>query len=191
LSEECNAISDDEHHCPEDPDATKRHGAGWVFSAKHLSDRRMAAFVGLARRLYDAPRIHPVLGPLSPHPDAVAVAAAEQAAYRIQTSPARAGQCISSQAPAKIVYLTDGSSRQIQIAGGHLPKAHWSAAPLGAGTPAGAARQALRAIGRDNVNDTVVRQLRANLPPEAKPGLRKFMHKAPLWMAPVIAAITA
>jgi hypothetical protein len=62
---------------------------------------------------------------------------------------------------------------------------------LGAGAPAGAALQALRAVGKDNVNDTVVRQLCSNLPPDAKSGLRKLRHKAPQWVPPVVAAITA
>src|SRR5262245_49748254 len=62
----------------------KRHGAGWVFSAKHLSDLGDRAAVDQAlsrlardrrirrvtRGLYDLPRIHPALGPLSPDLDA-------------------------------------------------------------------------------------------------------------------------
>ncbi len=107
----------------------KRQGAGWVFSAKHLSDvgDRAAIDQGLSRLardgrirrlsrgLYDVPKIHPVLGPLSPSSDAVAAAAAEQAGHRLQISPARAANIfgLSSQVPAKAVYLTDGSSRRI------------------------------------------------------------------------------
>ncbi len=187
---------------------TKRHRAGWVFSARHLGDLGDRAAIDqalsrlakdgrvrrLARGLYDVPKIHPVLGPLSPNADAVATAAAEQAGHRIQISPARAANVLglSSQVPAKLLYLTDGSSRKIKVGNQVVYLKHAGPrALLGAGTKAGVALQALRAVGKDQVSDTVVRQLRANLPPDAKIGLRKLMHKAPRWTAPVIDAITA
>jgi hypothetical protein len=186
----------------------KRHGAGWVFSAKHLTDLGDRAAIDqalsrlakdsrvrrLARGLYDLPKIHPVLGPLSPNPDAVAAAAAEQAGHRLQISPARAANVLrlSSQVPAKAVYLTDGSSRRINVGNQVIYLKHAGPrALLGAGTQAGAALQALRAIGKDQVNAGVVQRLRSALPSDAKIGLRKLMHKAPQWTAPVIDAITA
>jgi hypothetical protein len=178
-----------------------------VFSAKHLSDLGDRAAIDqalsrlakngrirrLARGLYDLPKIHPVLGPLSPNPDAVALTAAEQAGHRLQISPARAANVfgLSSQVPAKTVYLTDGSSRRIKIGNQVVYLKHAGPrALLGAGTQAGAALQALRAIGKDHVSDSVVRHLRDNLPPDAKSDLRKLMYKAPQWTAPVIEAIT-
>jgi hypothetical protein len=186
----------------------KRHGAGWVFSAKHLTDFGDRAAIDqalsrlardrrirrLARGLYDVPKIHPVLGLLSPNPDAVAAAAAEQAGHRLQISPARAANVLglSSQVPAKTVYLTDGCSRRITIGNQVVYLKHASPrALLGAGTQAGAALQALRAMGKGHVNDGIVQQLRSTLPPDAKHDLRKLMHQAPQWTAPVIAAITA
>jgi hypothetical protein len=186
----------------------KRHGAGWVFSARHVSDLGTRAAIDqalsrlakngsirrLARGLYDLPRIHPVIGALSPNPDAVAAAAAEQAGHRLQISPVRAANALglSTQVPAKAVYLTDGSSRRITVGRQVIYLKHAGPrAMLGAGTQAGAALQALRAIGRNGVNDSVVRQLRSNLPSDAKIDLRKLMYKAPQWTAPVIAAITA
>ena len=186
----------------------KRHGAGWVFSAKHMSDAgtraatdqalgrlvRDGSIRRLARGLYDLPQVHPVLGLLSPNPDAVAVAAAEQVGHRLQISPARAANALglSSQVPAKMVYLTDGSSRKIKVGQQVIYLKHAGPrALLGAGTKAGVALQALRAVGKDHVSPGVVRHLRDNLPPDAKVGLRKLMHKAPQWAVPVIDAITA
>ena len=91
-----------------------------------------------------------------------------------------------------MVYLTDGSSRQIRVGKQVIYLKHAGPrALLGAGTKAGVALQALRAVGKDNLTDGIVRHLRNNLPPDAKPGLRKLMHKAPQWTAPVIDAITA
>ena len=186
----------------------KRHGAGWVFSAKHMSDVgaraatdqalgrlvRDGSIRRLARGLYDLPRVHPILGLLSPNPDAVAAAAAEQVGHRLQISPARAANALglSSQVPAKMVYLTDGSSRKIKVGQQVIYLKHAGPrALLGAGTKAGVALQALRAVGKDHVSPGVVRHLRDNLPPDAKVGLRKLMHKAPQWAVPVIDAITA
>jgi hypothetical protein len=90
------------------------------------------------------------------------------------------------------VYLTDGSSRRIKVGRQviYLKRAG-PRALLGAGTKAGVALQALRAVGKDRVSHGVVRHLRDNLPPDAKVGLRKLMHKAPQWTVPVIDAITA
>src|SRR5260370_4426121 len=67
----------------------------------------------ISRGVYDIPKNHPTLGPLSPDPDAVAIAIAGQAGYRLQPTPARATNWLglSSQVPPKIVYLVDARSR--------------------------------------------------------------------------------
>ena len=71
----------------------------------------------ISRGVYDVPQNHPTLGPLSPDPDAVARAIADQSGYRLQPTPARAANALglSSQVPAQIVYLIDGSSRKIKV----------------------------------------------------------------------------
>jgi hypothetical protein len=71
----------------------------------------------ISRGVYDVPKNHPTLGPLSPDPDSVARAIADQSGYRLQPTPARAANALglSSQVPAQIVYLIDGSSRKIKV----------------------------------------------------------------------------
>jgi len=107
------------------------HGAGWVFSSKHLTDLgdRAAIDQALSRLAKDGRMRRLAVGlrfaedppcpwsAIAPNLDAVAAAAAEQAGHRIQISPARAANVLglSSQVPAKAVYLTDGSSRRIKI----------------------------------------------------------------------------
>ena len=148
----------------------------------------------ISRGIYDVPKNHPTLGLLSPDPDAVARAIADQAGYRLQPTPARAANALglSSQVPAKIVYLTDGSSRKIKVGNQTIHFRHAGPrALLGAGTPAGTALQAIRAFGPDHLNDVVIRQLRQNLPPATKTGLKKLAHHAPQWMASAIDAVTA
>src|SRR5258708_15435511 len=70
----------------------------------------------ISRGVYDIPTNHPTLGPLSPDPDAVARAIADQSGYRLQPTPARAANVLglSSQVPAQVIYLIDGGSREIK-----------------------------------------------------------------------------
>jgi hypothetical protein len=148
----------------------------------------------ISRGVYDIPKTHPALGPLSPDPDAVAKAIAAQAGYRLQPTPARAANVLglSSQVPAQIVYLIDGSSRKITVGNQIIHFKHAGPrALLGAGTPAGVALQAIRAFGPDHLTAGVIRQLRRSLPSDAKTGLKKLAHHAPQWMASAIDAVTA
>src|SRR5713101_1810461 len=148
----------------------------------------------ISRGVYDIPKTHPTLGPLSPDPDAVARAIAAQAGYRLQPTPARAANVLglSSQVPAQIVYLTDGSSRKITVGNQIIHFRHAGPrALLGAGTPEGVALQAIRAFGPDHLTADIIQQLRQNLPSDAKTGLKKLAHHAPQWMVSAIDAVTA
>src|SRR5580698_9907492 len=71
----------------------------------------------LARGLYDFPKQHPVLGPLSPSADEVARALAGRDRTRLQPAGAYAANVLglSEQVPAKAVFLTDGPSRTVKI----------------------------------------------------------------------------
>ena len=68
----------------------------------------------LARGLCDYPESHPVMGLLMPGPDAIAGALAGKAGIRLQPSGAYAANRLglSTQVPARILYLTDGPSRR-------------------------------------------------------------------------------
>src|SRR3984885_8815998 len=143
----------------------------------------------ISRGVYDIPKNHPTLGPLSPDPDAVARAIADQPGYRLKPTPARAANALglSSQVPAQIVYLIDGSSRQIKVGNQIIHFQHSGPrALLGAGTPEGVALQAIRAFGSHHLSAAIIQQLRQNLPSDAKTGLKKLAHHAPRWMASAI-----
>src|ERR1700684_1108541 len=177
--------------------------AGAVFSPRMFADLGNRAAVDqalsrltkagkirrIARGVYDIPRTHPTLGALSPDPDAIAKSIAAQAGYRLQPTPAHAANALglSSQVPAQIVYLIDGSSRKIKVGNRIIHFQHAGPrALLGAGTPEGVALQAIRAFGPGHLTDGVIRQLRQNLPSDAKTGLKKLAHHAPRWMASAI-----
>jgi hypothetical protein len=183
-------------------------GPGAAFTPKAFSDLGNRAAVDqalsrltkagkirrISRGVYDIPKTHPTLGPLSPDPDVVARAIAAQAGYRLQPTPARAANVLglSSQVPAQVVYLIDGSSRKITVGNQIIHFKHAGPrALLGAGTPAGVALQAIRALGPDRLTAGVIRQLRQSLPSDAKTGLKKLAHHAPQWMASAIDAVTA
>ena len=72
----------------------------------------------LACGLYDFPKVHPKLGPLSPElPDDVAQALARETGSRVQIAGARAANALglSTQVPARSTYLTDGPSRRVVL----------------------------------------------------------------------------
>jgi len=186
----------------------KSSAQGAVFTPKAFSDLGNRAAVDqalsrlskagkirrISRGVYDVPKNHPTLGPLSPDPDAVARAIADQSGYRLQPTPARAANALglSSQVPAQIVYLIDGSSRKIKVGNRIIHFQHAGPrALLGAGTPEGVALQAIRAFGPHHLSAAIIQQLRQNLPSAAKTGLKKLAHHAPRWMASAIDAVTA
>jgi hypothetical protein len=67
----------------------------------------------LAHGVYDFPKEHPVLGPLSPSAEEVARALAGRDHTRLQPAEAYAANVLglSDQVPAKAVFLTDAPTR--------------------------------------------------------------------------------
>lgn len=185
----------------------KTRGKGWVFTPKHLLalsnraaiDQSLHRLVqqGLIRRIargiYDIPVVHPTFGPLSPNADAIAKAVADSSGYKLQVSPARAANLLglSTQVPAKLVYLTDGSSRQLKVGNQVLQLRHASRRTLlGAGRPAGIAYQALRSVRNSNDPDRALSHLHKSLDPSVKRDLKRLAPRAPASIKPLIAALS-
>jgi hypothetical protein len=142
----------------------------------------------LARGLYDYPRIHPRLGPISPDPDTVARALARRTGSDIQVTGAQAANALglSTQVPAHAVYLTNGASRQVIIGKRRIALRH--AAPkhfVGAGSGAGTVVQALRYFGPDGAG-TVVDNVASRLSMADRRRLLRGKAIAPSWMQPAI-----
>jgi len=179
------------------------HGRGWIFAPSDFLDlgsdnavRRALSRIsrlGMIRRLahgvYDYPRLHKKLGLLSPNPDDVAAVLAAGTGSRIQVSGARAANLmgLTTQVPAQLVYLTDGKPRRVKIGGQtiQLRNARPSRLP-GAGTRAGLAIQAMRAVGPEIDRELLIRQLSRVLTPKDKYQLRKFRKFVPRWAQKVI-----
>ncbi len=148
----------------------------------------------LARGIYDYPKTSPRLGRLSPDPDAVAAAIARKDGRVVQVSPARAANMLglTTQVPAKAVYLTDGPSRTKQIGAQTIIMRNAAARNLvGDGKPTGAVFQALRYLGKDGVDASVVARLSRTIDADTRRALVKYALQAPGWMRPVVQQIAA
>lgn len=145
----------------------------------------------LARGLYDFPKLHPKLGPLSPAPDDVAKALARETGSQVQIAGARAANALglSAQVPAQSTYLTDGPSRRVVLGKRVVDIRHASPKHLIApGSPAGTVVQALRHVGPVRAADVVqvaARRLSAN----DKKALASTVLQAPAWMRPTLVSI--
>lgn len=183
-------------------------GRGFVFTPSDFLDlgarsgvdqalSRLAA-QGVIRRLsqglYDYPKSSGRIGLLSPNPDAIAEALARKDDHVLQISPARAANMLglTTQVPAKTVYLTDGPNRTRKIGRQTIELKHASRKRLaGAGRTSGAVFQALHYLGRDNVDDQVIDRLRSVLSEEDRKDLLNYTLAVPGWMRPVAQQIAA
>jgi hypothetical protein len=177
-------------------------GRGYVFTPGDFLDLGSRAAidqtlsrhvrVGLIRKigrgLYDLPNDHPALGRLSPPTDSIAKAIIQRAKATLVPTGAQAANFLglSDQVPMKTVYLTDGSSRQIQVGMTTVVLRHTSSRVLRTKKPASAlVIQALRWIGRTQVNEDVLARLRRKLPRQDRLALVKDAPHAPGWIADI------
>ncbi len=145
----------------------------------------------LARGLYDFPKMHPQLGPLSPAPDDVAQALARETGSQVQIAGARAANALglSTQVPAKSSYLTDGPSRRVVLGKRVVDLRHASPKHLIApGSAAGTVVQALRHVGAVRAAD-VARIASRRLSASDKKTLASNAVQAPAWMRPTLFSI--
>src|SRR5271169_4617960 len=142
----------------------------------------------LARGVYDFPKQHPVLGPLSPSAEAVARALAGRDHTRLQPAGAYAANALglSEQVPAKAVFLTDGTARTLKIGPMTIQFRRTTARNMAAaGRLSGLLIQALRELGKDHVTPKRRQHLKQTLPAEQRHELLKDLSLAPAWMHPI------
>jgi len=184
-------------------------GRGSVFTPKDFLDLGSRAAVDqslsrltrqntvrrIGRGVYDFPRTHPRLGQLAPRPDVVAKAISGGA--KIQSSGAKAANDLglTTQVPAQPVYVTDGPSRDFQLNVGRqvIRLRHVGARnQVGMGEPSGTVLQALRYLGKQEVDSRVTAHLHSTLPSDVKQDLKRKAgdHRIVDWMRPVINQIT-
>jgi hypothetical protein len=145
----------------------------------------------LARGLYDFPKLHAKLGPLSPAPDDVARALARRTGSRVQIDGARAANALglSTQVPARSSYLTDGPSQRVVLGKRIVDLRHASPKRLIApGSPAGTVVQALRHLGLARATD-VADAAALRLSAVDKKLLARGAVQAPAWMRRTLVSI--
>jgi hypothetical protein len=142
----------------------------------------------LARGVYDFPIQHPVLGDLVPAIEQVAQALADRDGTRLLPTGAVAANALglSDQVPARVVFLTDGKSRTVQIGPTTIQFRHTTAKNLAtAGRLSGMLIQALRAVGRANLTPARRYHLRRTIPAAQRRKLLDDLRFAPSWMHPI------
>lgn len=170
-----------------------------------LADRRVIAVAlsrlvraGRLRRpsrgVYVYPRQSELLGELAPDPEDIVKAISRAGGERIQASGAYAANLLglSDQVPAKVVYLTDGHSRKLQVRNLPIELRQASARRLSiAGRVSGMVAEALRHLRKDQVDDQVVEQLRRRLSEADKDQLLKDIKRVPAWIGEVFRSLAA
>ena len=148
----------------------------------------------LMRGLYDYPKSSPRFGVLAPSMDHVAKAIARKDRHVLQVSPAAAANQLglSTQVPSKLTYLTDGPTRTKTVGRQVIRFRNASSKTLvGAGQKTGTVFQALRYVGKDRVDSTVIVKLAQALSDKDRKKLLKQSRYAPAWMHPVVQQIAA
>ncbi len=176
---------------------------GWVFTPKDFLDTGARATIdqtlsrlvkkGIIRRLdrgvYDFPKLHPTLGMLSPSADDLAQAISTQTGDMVFPSGATAANFLglSTQVPAKPVYLTNGLSRTRKVAGRTIVLKHAKVPIMDRlSSKANFALQALSYLGKDNLDDQTILQCAKRLDDQDLKGLRNAVSQVPSWMADAI-----
>jgi hypothetical protein len=178
-------------------------GRGWCFTPRNFLDiggrsaidlalsrlAKKGTIRRLARGLYDYPRKHPKIGPLAANPSAIARALTDRDSARLQPSGAYAANLLglSEQVPAKIVFLTEGPTRSVRIGTQEIALRNTTPRNMAtAGRTSGTVVQALRHVGKSQVSEEHVTQLRKALSQEEKRQLKRDKIHAPGWMHPII-----
>lgn len=143
----------------------------------------------VARGLYDVPRIHPLLGELSPSTDALVQAVARRDGVVVQPLDVEATNLLglSEQVVAKPVYETNGPSRTLRVGGLEIEFKHRSPRRVtAAAESSNLVFAALRGLGKAHVTLERVAHLQKLLPPKQRAQLLKDLPLAPVWMHPFL-----
>lgn len=147
----------------------------------------------LGRGLYHYPQINERLGiSCSPDLDEIAEALARQTGSKVVPSGAVAANRLglSTQVPAKPVYLTNGRTREVQIGSTTFQLRHAAPKefPVGCRTSA-MVFQALRYLGQAAIDKQVVTQLRGALSVEQQQELLRDARYTTDWIATIVRQI--
>ena len=132
----------------------------------------------------DYPKTDPQLGPLQPSADDIASALAGRDATRLQPSGAYSaislGFPTSDEGP-------DGRTRTVQVGKRQIILKHTTPRNMAtAGRSSGLVIQALRHLGRKNIDQKIIARLDHRLNDDARKQMMKDIRYAPAWIADII-----
>jgi hypothetical protein len=143
----------------------------------------------LARGLYDKPREDELLGTLWPSVDEVIKALIGKDRLRLQPTGAYAANLLglTEQVPARVEFLTDGTSRAVQVGPMRIVLKRTTPRQMAAaGRSSGLVIQALRNLGPAHVGPDRLERLRRTMPPAERRALLDDLALAPTWMRPLL-----
>ena len=149
---------------------------------------RQGAIRRLARGVYDFPKEHRILGPLTPSAEAVARALAGRDRTRLQQAGAYAANTLglTEQVPAKMVFLTDGPAKTVKIGPMTIQLRRTTPKNMeAAGRLSGLLIQALRELGQKHITLERREHLKRTIPLAKRKELLKDLRLAPTWMQPI------
>jgi hypothetical protein len=183
-------------------------GGGWAFSPRDFLDlggrptvdsalhrlEKRGEIRRVIRGIYDYPRFSKLLNQhLSPDVDQVARALARKFRWRIQASGATALNFLglSTQVPARAVYLSDGPDRVYQVGSTALAFEHTALKESGVKLKeSGLIVQALKSLGQERITPEVISKIRAWLPESLRAKVRVDAKTATGWVYSAIQQIT-
>lgn len=175
------------------------HGSGWVFTPSDFADLGTRTAVAtalkrhkaaghirlLGRGLYDVPRHDDLLGTLWPAIESVTQALERKDGLRLQPSGVYAANLLglSEQVPARVVFLTDGATRNVKVGPTEIQLKRTTPRHMAAaGRLSGLLIQAFRTLGPNHVTSQRIARLRKSLPATEREQVMADLALAPEWM---------
>jgi len=188
-------------------DRIRKNGRGKVFIPKDFldlgsrdaADQALSRLVKsgeiqrLGRGVYHYPKRNDRLGiETAPDSDEIAFALARRTGSRLVPSGAAAANRLglSTQVPARPVYLTDGRTRQVRIGNTLIQIRHAAPKELPVGNQTVAmVCQALRFLGKEAVDDRVIDKIRRALSPDQRRELLRGINYTTDWISAAVREI--
>lgn len=154
---------------------------------------RKGAIRRLSHGLYDLPRNHPALGQILPAVEDVVRAIQESEAITVQPTGAYAANLLglSTQVPMRIELYTDGPRKVIRYGRQQIILKPTTPRNMAAsGNKAGLIIQALRHLGRENVDEEILARIADGLDDRDRKLLLKHRMHAPTWIARILSLLS-
>jgi hypothetical protein len=182
----------------------KARGRGFVFTSKYFTSKADNVTVvtsalsrlaekriirRLAHGLYDLPEVHPSLGVIMPSAEKVVETIKISEAIEVQPTGAYAANRLglATQIPVRMELYTSGPKKRVLFGKQEiLLRPTTPKNMIGAGTKAGLILHALKQIGKANVTQPMIEQIKSSLEEKDISQIKKQARYAPAWIAKIM-----